>query len=335
MTNGSELVLMVVRTGTDKKEATMKQNNKRRAMILLWGCIAVIALCIAGALAVLLPLPKPETLEIPGQRGTIPATIQMPGKLSRSDETPLVVLCHGFTGNRGGDTHFTQLAQDLAEQGVASVRMDFAGCGESAEPDTAYTLGKMTQDVDSIIAYMQQTYGLDGPIALVGHSMGGRLASLYPQQGSYPVDALVLWSPANGTGLQGLEFLNIDDFSQVEAMAAEALANGKVSAPKWNTEISDVFVQEMQNSDPNAALREAGLPVLLTYAGHETLFTEQTVAETIATVESLPDSQVVLDPFVDGDHNYFGPSGKEDPQTPVMDQALREATETFLRDTLS
>ena len=81
----------------------MKQNNKRRAMILLWGCIAVIALCIAGALAVLLPLPKPETLEIPGQRGTIPATIQMPGKLSRSDETPLVVLCHGFTGNRGGD----------------------------------------------------------------------------------------------------------------------------------------------------------------------------------------------------------------------------------------
>ena len=213
----------------------MKQNNKRRAMILLWGCIAVIALCIAGALAVLLPLPKPETLEIPGQRGTIPATIQMPGKLSRNDETPLVVLCHGFTGNRGGDTHFTQLAQDLAEQGMASVRMDFAGCGESAEPDTAYTLGNMTQDVDSIIAYMQQTYGLDGPIALVGHSMGGRLASLYPQQGSYPVDALVLWSPANGTGLQGLEFLNIDDFSQVEAMAAEALANGKVSAPKWNT----------------------------------------------------------------------------------------------------
>ena len=294
----------------------MKQNNKRRAMILLWGCIAVIALCIAGALAVLLPLPKPETLEIPGQRGTIPATIQMPGKLSRNDETPLVVLCHGFTGNRGGDTHFTQLAQDLAEQGMASVRMDFAGCGESAEPDTAYTLGNMTQDVDSIIAYMQQTYGLDGPIALVGHSMGGRLASLYPQQGSYPVDALVLWSPANGTGLQGLEFLNIDDFSQVEAMAAEALANGKVSAPKWNTEISDVFVQEMQNSDPNAALREAGLPVLLTYAGHETLFTEQTVAETIATVESLPDSQVVLDPFVDGDHNYFGPSGKEDPPDP-------------------
>lgn len=313
----------------------MKQHKQRRAMVLLWGCLAVIALCIAGALAVLLPTPKSQDVEIPGARGTVPATIQMPGKLARGDEIPLVVLCHGFTGNRGGDTHFTQLAQDLAEQGFASVRMDFAGCGQSSEPDTAYTLSNMIADVDDCITYMQETYHTDGPVALVGHSMGGRVVSLYPQQGSHPVDALVLWSPANGAGLRGLEFLNIDDFGQVEAIAAEALANGKASAPKWNTEISDVFVQEMQASDPNAALREAGLPVLLTYAGHETLFTEQTVAETIATVESLPNSKVVLDPFVDGDHNYFGPTGKEDPETPVMDQALREATETFLQETLS
>ena len=56
-----------------------------------------------------------------------------------------------------------------------------------------------------------------------GHSMGGRLASLYPQQKG-GIAALVLWSPANGAGLNGLEFLNIDDFSAVEAMAAEAEA---------------------------------------------------------------------------------------------------------------
>ena len=95
-----------------------------------------------------------------------------------------------------------------------------------------------------------------------------------------------------------------------------------------------MFVQEMQSSDPNAALREAWLPVLLTYAGHETLFLESTVSETIAAVESLPNSQVVLEPFVNGDHNYFGPTGKEDPETPVMDAALREVTVSFLTDIL-
>ena len=289
----------------------MNQYKRRRAMIILWGCIAALALCTAAVLGFLWwKTPEVGDVSIPGTRGEIPATVELPGKLSRGEEIPLAVLCHGFTGNRGGDTHFTQLAADLAEQGIATVRMDF-----------------------SCIAYMQDTYNVTGPIVLVGHSMGGRLASLYPSMGNYPVDALVLWSPANGTGLQGLDFLNVEDLSQVEAVAAEALANGK-AATKWNVEISDVFVQEMQSSDPNAALREAGLPVLLTYAGHETLFLESTVSETIAAVESLPNSQVVLEPFVNGDHNYFGPTGKEDPETPVMDGALREVTVSFLTDIL-
>lgn len=312
----------------------MNQYKRRRAMIILWGCIAALALCTAAVLGFLWwKTPEVGDVSIPGTRGEIPATVELPGKLSRGEEIPLAVLCHGFTGNRGGDTHFTQLAADLAEQGIATVRMDFPGCGESTEPYTAYTLSNMAADVDSCIAYMQDTYNVTGPIVLVGHSMGGRLASLYPSMGNYPVDALVLWSPANGTGLQGLDFLNVEDLSQVEAVAAEALANGK-AATKWNVEISDVFVQEMQSSDPNAALREAGLPVLLTYAGHETLFLESTVSETIAAVESLPNSQVVLEPFVNGDHNYFGPTGKEDPETPAMDAALREVTVSFLTDIL-
>lgn len=311
----------------------MKQDRKRRALLVLWGCLAVLALCVAGVMYLLLQKPEPQNVTIPGVRGDIYATVQMPNKLSRSGDVPLAVLCHGFTGNRGGDTHFAGLADDLADHGIASVRLDFPGCGESTEPYTAYTLSNMADDVEAAITYMQKEYDTDGSKALVGHSMGGRLASLYPQMKGGVISALVLWSPANGTGLQGLDFLNIDDFSQVEAVAAEAEANGKAGT-KWGVEISDVFVQEMRDSDPNAALREAGVPVLLTYAGHETLFTETTVSETIATVQSLPDSQVVLEPFVDGDHNYFGPTGKEDPATPVMDAALRETTVSFLTDIL-
>ena len=34
------------------------------------------------------------------------------------------------------------------------------------------------------------------------------------------------------------------------------------------------------------------------------------------------------------DHNYFGPAGKEDPATPVMDAALRAVTEEFLTEQL-
>lgn len=312
----------------------MRQPNpKRRALGVLWLCIAVLALCAAGALFLLLPVPRSEDVQIPGSRGNIPATVQMPGRLSRLGDVPLVVLCHGFTGNRDGDTHFAGLAEDLAGQGIATVRLDFAGCGDSTEPYIAYTLTNMADDVEAAIAYMQQEYGADGPKALVGHSMGGRLASLFPQMKGEGLAALVLWSPANGTGLQGLEFLNIEDFSQVEALAAEALANGRAGT-KWGVEISADFVQQMQDSDPNAALREAGLPVLLTYAGQETLFSEATVAQTIAAVESLPQGTVVLDPFTAGNHNYFGPDGPDDPQSPALDQALRQVTVDFLTEQL-
>lgn len=302
----------------------MKHAKKTRAPWILLACLAAIALCIVAAVTLLQPNTNPKNIEIPGTRGNIPATIQLPAKSARGEELPLVVLCHGFTGNRQGDGHFAPLAEDLAANGIATVRLDFAGCGDSTEPYANYTLANMAADVDSVIGYMQATYGT-GKTALVGHSMGGRLASLYPQLGQYPVTALALWSPANGTGLQGLEFLSIDNFAAVEEMAARTDAEGSVAA--WGVELSAAYIDGMRDSDPNATLQESGLPVLLTYSGNERILSDTTQTETKAAVESLPDGQVVLDPFVNGDHNYTS----EDPATNTqLDADLRQVTVDFL-----
>lgn len=302
----------------------MKHAKQTRAPWILLACLAAIALCIVAAVTLLQTNTNPKNIEIPGTRGNIPATIQLPAKSARGEELPLVVLCHGFTGNRQGDGHFAPLAEDLAAHGIATVRLDFAGCGDSTEPYANYTLANMAADVDSVIGYMQATYGT-GKTALVGHSMGGRLASLYPQLGQYPVTALALWSPANGTGLQGLEFLSIDNFAAVEEMAARADAEGSVAA--WGVELSAAYIDGMRDSDPNAALQESGLPVLLTYSGNERILSDTTQTETKAAVESLPDGQVVLNPFVNGDHNYTS----EDPATNTqLDADLRQVTVDFL-----
>ena len=306
----------------------MKHAKQTRAPWILLACLAAIALCIVAAVTLLQPNTNPKNIEIPGTRGNIPATIQLPAKSARGEELPLVVLCHGFTGNRQGDGHFAPLAEDLAAHGIATVRLDFAGCGDSTEPYANYTLANMAADVDSVIGYMQATYGT-GKTALVGHSMGGRLASLYPQLGQYPVTALALWSPANGTGLQGLEFLSIDNFAAVEELAARADAEGSVAA--WGVELSAAYIDGMRDSDPNAALQESGLPVLLTYSGNERILSDTTQTETKAAVESLPDGQVVLDLFVNGDHNYTS----EDPATNTqLDADLRQVTVDFLTSRL-
>lgn len=302
----------------------MKHAKQTRAPWILLACLAAIALCIVAAVTLLQPNTNPKNIEIPGTRGNIPATIQLPAKSARGEELPLVVLCHGFTGNRQGDGHFAPLAEDLAAHGIATVRLDFAGCGDSTEPYANYTLANMAADVDSVIGYMQATYGT-GKTALVGHSMGGRLASLYPQLGQYSVTALALWSPANGTDLQGLEFLSIDNFAAVEELAARADAEGSVAA--WGVELSAAYIDGMRDSDPNVTLQESGLPVLLTYSGNERILSDTTQTETKAAVESLPDGQVVLDPFVNGDHNYTS----EDPATNTqLDADLRQVTADFL-----
>ena len=304
----------------------MKQAKRSRALLVLLGCVAALALCAAAAMALLLRVPAAQDVTIPGVRGGIPATVQMPAKLARAGEVPLVVLCHGFTGDRTANGHFPTLAAKLAELGIATVRMDFAGCGSSTEPYTEYSLASMTDDVNSAIAFLQGEYGVDGAIGLVGHSMGGRLVSLYPQDGQYPVAALALWSPANGAGLQGMEFLNIEDFSVVEALAAEAEANGQAGT-KWGVAISAEFVRGMRESDPNAALRACGLPVLLIYSGNEGPISETTQSETIATVESLGEGRVVLEPFVDGNHNFYG---ADDAATARLDETLCTVTAEFL-----
>lgn len=47
-------------------------------------------------------------------------------------------------------------------------------------------------------------------------------------------------------------------------------------------ELSAAYIDGMRDSDPNAALQESGLPVLLTYSGNERILSDTTQTETKA-----------------------------------------------------
>lgn len=309
---------------------------KRKARLTLVGCLLALLLSVAAAFWVV-SLRHPTatamaTTTISNGRAEMPAVIGLPtGK-----DWPLVVLCHGFTGSNSGDGHFESLQSQLAAAGIASIAPDFPGCGQSSEPQTEYTLHNMMSDIDAAIDYMSAEYSIDlSRVALVGHSMGGRLVSLYLTEGSHPIKAAALWSPANGYGLQGLEFLDIDDFAHVEAIAAEARQNGSAPAGKFDFTLSAAFVDEMSASDPNAALAAAGIPLLLTYAGHEDLFSPETVDYTIQTVENLASTTVLLAPFTEAGHNYTAYGAETDAALNApLDQALCDATADFLKKNL-
>lgn len=163
----------------------------------------------------------------------INATIMVPNGTTTS--IPLVVMCHGYTGNRrNDDDHFIRLGSILAQNGIAAVTIDFPGCGESTASESAYTLSNMYEYVNTAISSMISRYDIDtSKIAIVGHSMGGRVASMYTQEGDYSVAAIALWAPANGDGSMGYDFLNRGSFS-------------------FNA--SQTFFDEMDSSYPNTVL---------------------------------------------------------------------------------
>jgi pimeloyl-ACP methyl ester carboxylesterase len=83
--------------------------------------------------------------------------------------TPSILLCHGFTGS----SHDFSLHADALAANRRVVTLDQRGHGYSTKSGTleGYTIVQLVADLVSFI----ESIG-DGPVDLLGHSMGGRVA---------------------------------------------------------------------------------------------------------------------------------------------------------------
>ncbi|MEM1260943.1 MAG: alpha/beta fold hydrolase [Pseudomonadota bacterium] len=130
---------------------------------------------------------------------SVPVTFVFPDNHG-GQPVPLVLLIHGHGGTRHEAGGFTQVAQRLADNGIASIRMDFPGCGESTESWINNNLTNMLTDVRAAEAFAIARGNIDTDrIGLLGFSMGGRIALLLAdRQSRYP--ALALWAPSATNG---------------------------------------------------------------------------------------------------------------------------------------
>jgi 2-succinyl-6-hydroxy-2,4-cyclohexadiene-1-carboxylate synthase len=86
---------------------------------------------------------------------------------------PAVVVLHGFTGSAGA---MQTLSSQLATAQHTVISLDLLGHGESGAPrdQSRYTIGALERDLDAVLEQLE----LSAP-ALVGYSLGGRLALSY------------------------------------------------------------------------------------------------------------------------------------------------------------
>lgn len=98
----------------------------------------------------------------------VPAILTAPKVTGRY---PLVVMAHGHGGSKDENGGFTAVAETLASRGVASIRMDFPGCGASVEPFTENNITNMMADVAAARAYAiaNAAIGLLAPLGTNGN----------------------------------------------------------------------------------------------------------------------------------------------------------------------
>ncbi|MGE5530147.1 MAG: alpha/beta hydrolase family protein [Patescibacteria group bacterium] len=111
---------------------------------------------------------------------------------------PVAAIYHGFTGQRM-EPHFimVKLSRALAAAGIASVRFDFGGSGESDGEFAEMTLTSEVAEAKAILDYARALPFADPSRAfLVGLSMGGAVASVVAGDEPDKVRAIALWSAA-------------------------------------------------------------------------------------------------------------------------------------------
>ncbi len=106
----------------------------------------------------------------------------------------IVIMYHGFTGNKTEHNgHFRNLSRLLYNKGVASIRMDYHGNGESDGEFSDFTFLDALDDAKKVLEYAHNIEGIQ-KVAILGFSFGGALASLIANDDN--CDQLLLISAA-------------------------------------------------------------------------------------------------------------------------------------------
>ena len=162
---------------------------------------------------------------------------------------PTIVFLPGFKSDMAG-SKATHLRDWAATQGRAMLRLDYSGHGASGGAFEDGTIGSWTADAAAIIAAQTQ-----GPLLLVGSSMGGWIALLLARAMPTRVAALVGIAAA-------------PDFTETllwnglnEAERATLLSDGTIERPSIYDEKPYRFTRALIEDGRHQALLNSPIPI--------------------------------------------------------------------------
>ena len=184
----------------------------QKALLLLTAAILIFSVFSASATGT----QQSVEMTYESRNVMVPATIVLP---RGEGPFPLVVMMHGH-GDSRDNPGFVHIASSFADQGIASIRMDFPGCGDSTEDFILNTESNMKQDIINALKYMTDNYPVDpANVGAFGYSMGGRLTLELIADRVFEFRAIALLAPAADTDNLKLLFGGAENWDELKEQA--------------------------------------------------------------------------------------------------------------------
>ncbi len=243
-------------------------------------------------------------VSIPSRGVSIPGILTVPEAKGR---LPLVVMAHGHGGSKEEAGGFTAIAEALARNGIASIRVDFPGCGESVEPFTENNLDAMLADLDAARDYAVAKASVDARrIGIFGYSMGGRLAVLSTAR--YGYKAVALLAPVANDGSSAMYgFMGGAD--AYAALAAEAARSGSARFTTPFGQVQDLGARWFSDNEAArciAAVKAYRGPIQYLHGTKDVIIAASVVGESAAAATASAAVERVTVEGADHGYGFYG-----------------------------
>ncbi|WP_218018270.1 alpha/beta hydrolase [Nocardia shimofusensis] len=181
-----------------------------------------------------------------------------------------VLLVHGGGVTREEGGFFTRLAAGLADVGIASLRVDLRGHGESEGRQEELTLSTILNDIRVSLAHLRKATGAD-ELSLLGASFGGGICGYYAAKRPDELARLVLLNPQFDYKKRTIDTRPYwtDDIINDEA-ARELNETGAIQFTP-TLEHGRPLLNEVFWLKPNEVLGEIKTPTLIVHGNADTL----------------------------------------------------------------
>jgi hypothetical protein len=105
---------------------------------------------------------------------------------------PCVITAHGLFSSKDSDK-FISIADSFTRHGLAVIRFDFGGCGESSGSIADTTVSRRLKELTAVVAFARQHPALSNRLGLLGSSLGGYVSLLHASR-DRAVHALSVWA---------------------------------------------------------------------------------------------------------------------------------------------